>query len=81
MKNVGKSKKRRKSRKSRESRESRERRKTRKTREIRKSVPVTDILEVQVLDGQGDLEEVQLSLGLVQLRLLNNLVKQLPALC
>ena len=37
-------------------------------------------IEVKVLDGRGDLEEVQLGLGLVQLRPLNNLVEQLPAL-
>ena len=36
---------------------------------------------MQVLDGQGDLEEVQLSLGLVQLHLLVDLGEQLPALC
>ena len=33
-------------------------------------VPVTDLLEVQVLDSRGNLEEVQLSLGLFQLCLL-----------
>ena len=45
----------------------------------RKRVPVTDLLKVQLFDGQGDLEEVQLSLSLVQLCLLDDLVKQLPA--
>jgi hypothetical protein len=33
---------------------------------------------VKVLDGRGDLEEVQLGLGLVQLRLLNNQTAPCP---
>ena len=41
---------------------------------------MTDLPQVQVLDGRGNLEEVQLSLSLVQLCLLNDLVKQRPAL-
>ena len=40
---------------------------------------MTDLLEVQVLDGQGHLE-MQLSLGLVQLCLLDDLVEQPPTL-
>ena len=47
---------------------------------LRLQVPVT-LLEVQVLDGRGDLEEVQSSLRLVQLCLLDDLVEQIPALC
>ena len=39
---------------------------------LRLQVPVTDLLEVQVLDGQGNLEEVQLSLGLVFSMILSN---------
>ena len=35
---------------------------------------------MHVLDDRGDLEEVLLSLGLVKLRLLDDLVHQLPAL-
>ena len=38
------------------------------------------LLEVQVLDGQGNLEDVELSLSLAKLCHLNDLVKQLPAL-
>ena len=41
---------------------------------------MTDLLDLKVLDGQGNLKEVQLGLGLVQLPLLKNLVEQLPAL-
>ena len=69
-----------KSRKIRENRESRKSRRSRKSRKSRKRVPVTDLLKVQLFDGQGDLEEVQLSLSLVQLCLLDDLVKQLSAL-
>ena len=45
------------------------------------SGPGTDHLEVYVLYCQGNFEEVQLSHGLVQLRLPDNLLEQLPALC
>ena len=40
-----------------------------------------DVVEVQVLDGRGNLENIQHSLGLVHLCLLDDLVEQLPALC
>ena len=41
---------------------------------------MTDLLEVQVLGGRDNLEEVQLILVLVQFPLLNDLVVKLPAL-